>query len=106
MTDELFILFDKEDKCVGHIMAQADANPKKQGEFSPTREFLKYQILFTELESSANNILLTHAEKIEQKINSLAFYVRNESPREKLEIQGLQIMEGWAVFEMRNLRNS
>lgn len=81
ITEELFYLFDKDDKCLGQIILQVGDNPKKQGRFSPVKEFSRYRNLFKELESAANAMLFSHVDEIEEKIALLGFYVKSEGSR-------------------------
>lgn len=100
ITEELFFLFDKEDKFLGKIMLQVGGKKKKQGRFSPVREFSKYRNLFKELEVAANDMLFSLVDEIEEKIALLGFYIKAKGSESKLEIKGLQIMGGWAIFEL------
>ncbi|WP_236177368.1 hypothetical protein [Pseudomonas qingdaonensis] len=104
IAEELFYLFDKEDKYLGQIILQVGDNPKKQGRFSPVKEFSRYRNLFKELESAANAMLFSHVDEIEEKIALLGFYVKAEGSEIKLKIKGLQIMRGWAIFEVGQAR--
>ena len=99
MTIQAFILMDKNGVIIGRI-DPIQLTPKIQGKFSPTTEFSKYKPIFSELEHAANNMLLSHADEIEKKIDAMDFYAtRDDQPEKKLKFKRLQIMGGDAIFE-------
>lgn len=50
-------------------------------------------------------MLFSLVDEIEEKIALLGFYVKAKGSESKLEIKGLQVMEGWAIFELdRNVK--
>jgi len=101
ITIHTFILMDKNGAIIGRI-TPIRLTPKIQGEFMPTTEFSKYKSIFSKLEHAANNMLFSHADEIEKKIDSLNFYaIKDDQPARKLKVKGLQIMGGEAIFELR-----
>lgn len=105
ITTHAFILMDKNGAIIGRIVPVL-LTPSVQGEFIPTIEFSKYESVFSELEHAANNMLFTHADEIQTKIDRMDFYViRDDQPAAKLKVKGLQVMEGEAIFELQQPLN-
>ena len=105
ITTHAFILMDKNGAIIGRIVS-AGLTPRVQGAFIPTIEFSKYESVFSKLAHAANNMLFTHADEIQTKIDRMDFYViRDDQNAAKLKVKGLQVMEGEAIFELQQPLN-
>ncbi|GLO15519.1 hypothetical protein PPUJ20028_41040 [Pseudomonas putida] len=87
--------------CIGTIEAPTISNNALGGTFSPTNHYKKYEQIFLSLEQAANNLLFTHADQIERKIQTLGFYATGPD-NISIPIDNLQIMEGEIYFQIEN----
>lgn len=94
-------IMDSQHLCIGTIKAPAISNNSLRGTFSPTNYYKKYEQIFLSLEQAANNLLFTHADQIEQKIQTLGFYATGPD-NISIPIDNLQIMEGEIYFKIND----
>ncbi|MFK5668751.1 hypothetical protein ACI2OW_22990 [Pseudomonas shirazica] len=90
-------IMDIQNMCIGSVENPAIAEKVISGTFLPTQHYKKYEKHFSDLEQTANKLLLTHANQLERQIQALAFYAVTLSNR-KISIENLQIMENQIVF--------
>ena len=90
-------LLDNSGTTIGEIFVTEEGSAIL-GNFLPTPEFSIYESLFKNHEKAANNQLLVEIDRLEEKINSLGFYVADTRNGVKKRITDLQIMEAGISF--------